>query len=283
MSTIFVNGQTQTTISVLDRGLLYGDSLFETIALSEGQPLMIDAHLERLKKGVFALGFNVDISTLKQELGLFLKQLTPPQKEEKHVLRITITRSEQSRGYQPVAGVSATRIISLHDWPEYPTRLFSEGMNVGISDIHYAHQPVLAGIKHGNRLEQVLAAQSIAHDQDDVLMLDNQNRIISSSKGNIFIKVNKQWLTPELNNCGINGVIREAILDHFSSTSASHNVTNISLNELTSNKDHINTAFTCNSIMGIAPIKTFLGVTLNSADECNTLRKTLINTNIIAS
>ncbi len=283
MSNIFVNGQAQTTISALDRGLLYGDSIFETIALLKGKPLMIDAHLDRLKKGIFTLGFNVDISTLKQELGLFLKQPSLNLNQSKYVLRLTITRSEQSRGYQPIAGAPATRILSLHDWPDYPEKLYSEGITMGVSDIHYAHQPALAGIKHGNRLEQVLAAQSIPQHQDDVVMLDSKKHLISSSKGNLFIKIGQEWLTPDLTMCGINGVTRDAVLAHFSSTSTLHSIAHIPLDEFTSKIDHIEAAFTCNSIMGIVPIKTLLDTSLHSVNECNALRQTLLNSNIIAS
>ena len=288
MNTVFVNGQAQNSISALDRGLLYGDSLFETIPLIDGRALMMDDHLARLKKGVFKLGFNVDISTLKRELGLFIKHINLDQKYNKNVLRITLTRSEQSRGYQPIAGIPANRMLSIHDWPEYDKTIYSSGMNIGLSQIQYAQQPFLAGIKHGNRLEQVLAAQSISNDQDDVLMSDTQEHIISTSKGNIFLQFNDEWFTPDLRLCGIDGVIRSAILSLFSSTKVACSIGNMTIAELFDRKDEIKAAFCCNSILGVAPIKTLLdgNIRLKSDEniqQINELRNILINAEIITA
>ena len=287
MNNIFVNGQAQENVSVLDRGLLYGDSLFETIALIDGFALMMDAHLSRLKKGIFKLGFNVDISTLKQELSLFIKQIDLS-KNNKNVLRITLTRSAQSRGYQPIAGTPATRILSIHDWPEYEQRLYDSGVRMGLSQIKYAQQPFLAGIKHGNRLEQVLAAQSISHDQDDVLMLDTKEHVISSGKGNLFFLFNDEWFTPNLSLCGIDGIVRATILEFFSNTGVAYRIDNLHLAELSDKKKEIKAAFCCNSIMGIMPIQTLLGEHVDSAGDENikqaeVLRNALIHSKVIAS
>ena len=288
MNNIFVNGQAQENVSVLDRGLLYGDSLFETIALIDGFALMMDAHLSRLKKGIFKLGFNLDISTLKKELDVFIKQINLSKDNNQNVLRLTLTRSAQSRGYQPMKGALATRILSIHDWPEYEQRLYDSGVRMGLSQIKYAQQPFLAGIKHGNRLEQVLAAQSISHDQDDVLMLDTKEHVISSGKGNLFFLFNDEWFTPNLSLCGIDGIVRATILEFFSNTGVAYRIDNLHLAELSDKKKEIKAAFCCNSIMGIMPIQTLLGEHVNSAGDENikqseVLRNALIHSKVIAS
>lgn len=290
MNTIFVNGQAQETISALDRGLLYGDSLFETIAVIDGKGLALDSHLQRLEKGIDRLSFNTEVSTLTYEINHLLEPLkeTPvslQNNSSKHVLRITLTRSSQSRGYKPNPEAQATRILSLHEWPHYSQELYSNGMNVGISKIQYAQQPFLAGIKHGNRLEQVIASQSISNEIDDVLMLDTQGRVISTSKGNIFIKFNDTWFTPDLSLCGIEGIVRTKLIEHFSNTGVTCQVANMTLSELNSRKNDINAAFSCNSIMGIMPIRSLHNLSdqpLDSIQASNELRNTLRQSKIIA-
>jgi len=201
----FVNGKKADQVSTLDRGLLYGDSLFETIAVQNKQPLALEAHLERLVRGIDRLGFiNVDMYQLKDEIDYFINHLDP----NKHVLRITITRGIGGRGYLPNPDMQTTRILSAHIWPEGQ----KESLNVGLSEVKYAYQPLLAGIKHGNRLEHVLAAQAIPDDVDDVVMLDNEDCVVSASKGNIFLKTAKTWFTPPIEYCGISGVTREEII-----------------------------------------------------------------------
>lgn len=276
---IFVNGQAQKTVSALDRGLLYGDSLYETVAVMDGKELMLDAHIERLKEGVSLLGFSINIDVLYQDFESMLEQC---QSRGKFVVRITLTRGEQSRGYQPIEGQAITRILSLHEWPNYPTDLYDRGMSIGHSHVKYAQQPLLAGIKHGNRLEQVLAAQSVQSGFDDVLMLDTQNNVISTSKGNIFIQLSNEWLTPDLVRCGINGIVRSQLIEYFDNAGIRCKVADISFDELNDRKENITAALCCNSIMGVMPISHLLSQNINSIQISQKLRNELIRLQVIA-
>ena len=280
MDIVFVNGQVQDTVSALDRGLLYGDNLFETVAIVEQEPLMLDAHFNRLNAGAEILGFEIDQNSLEQQIDTSLEHCKP---QGKTVLRITITRGEQSRGYQPNTNSRKTIILSFHKWPKYPEHFHNKGMKLGQSHIQYAQQPHLAGIKHGNRLEQVLAAQSIRENFDDVLMLDIEDNVISTSKGNIFIQFGREWFTPDLSQCGIDGIVRASLIQHFKKLRISCKIESIKQADLLSNMQNITTALCCNSIMGIVPISQIFSQTINSRQNCQSLRDTLIQDQVIAA
>jgi len=262
MSLTFVNGKKTNQVSTLDRGLLYGDSLFETIAIQNKQPLALEAHLQRLIRGIDKLGFNkVDILQLKNEIDHFIELLD----SGKHVLRITITRGIGGRGYLPHPDMQTTRILSAHIWPEKQ----KESLNMGLSEVKYAYQPLLAGIKHGNRLEQVLAAQAIPNDVDDVIMLDNEDNVVSASKGNIFFKTADTWLTPSIEYCGISGIIREEVVKVMNKHNITLLINDIPLTVLETklSQGNIEEAFICNSILGITPIETLFETPLKSKEK----------------
>jgi len=136
---------------------------------------------------------------------------------------------------------------------------------------------MLAGIKHGNRLEQVLAAQSITDELDEVVMLDTENNLISASKGNIFLKIDGTWVTPLLDQCGINGVIRQEALKLMKESDIPHQEEVLTLNELKGflESSTLGEAFICNSIMGLTPISELLGKKLGSSKETLKLKDSL--------
>lgn len=291
MSIIFVNGQAQTTVSALDRGILYGDSIFETAALYEGQILQLSAHIERLQKGLNALGIDLDLALIKADIDLFLKQIDDNSLLAKSVFRITITRGEQSRGYKPIKGAPATRILSLHSWPNYSADSFNNGLNVGLSDVVLSEQLALAKIKHGNRLEQVLAAANLQDCYDDAFMLNQAGELISATKGNVFIKCADQWLTPIIDKSGIAGITRDAIIQWFAGNNIACKESRINYNTLLTDSSSLQNAFICNSILGLAPVQcvfkdssqTEIKLPESSIKECLEIRKSLIKQRIIAT
>ncbi len=266
--TSIVNGQPSDTISILDRGLLYGDALFETIALVDGQALLIEQHIERLQNSAKHLGFNIDTTILLNDIALLTKA-----HQGQNVLRVTLTRGVGGRGYMPDAAMACTRIVSLHDWPDYPDHYKTNGVNLSVSDVMLSTQPLLAGLKHSNRLEQVLAAQNIPSDCQDVVMLDNSLQVVECSKANIFVMVNNQWLTPQLNNSGVEGIMRNAILELASDLGISIKVSTIS----TKTMETATAAFICNSISGIWPVKRYKQQCYSIHNQCLTLQQELHN------
>ena len=248
---ILINGISSAEISANDRGLNYGDGLFETIAVVDHRPLHWERHLNRLRDGAYRLGIapptDLDWSADFQSL----QQL--PAQSARSVLKLILTRGEGGRGYAPPATPKPTRIVRLMEWPTWPATLADTGVSVVICRTRLSRNPALAGIKHLNRLEQVLASAEIAALEGihDGLMLDVENNVIESTKANLFVVKNGGLLTPQLHHAGISGVMREIILDEARRSGIPVLETSMSLSAVTEADE----AFLCNSLIGIWPIR----------------------------
>jgi 4-amino-4-deoxychorismate lyase len=148
---ILLNGIPQTHIEISDRGLQYGDGLFETISVYNGKAIFLAQHIDRLTASCQRLLIPApDLDTLHAEI----KQLC--QGVEQAVLKIIITRGSGGRGYRQPDTIQASRILSLHPFPNYPDSYQQQGITARFCDTRLGLNPTLAGMKHLNRLEQVL-------------------------------------------------------------------------------------------------------------------------------
>lgn len=194
---------------VADRGLHYGDALFETIALVDGQACLLDRHLLRLSRGCERLGIPLpDLELLLADIHRLRDGV------ERAVLKLIVTRGEGGRGYRPPAKPQPRRLLSLHDWPDYPGAFWTNGVQVRWCDTPLGLNPALAGIKHCNRLEQVMArAEWDAPDIPEGLMCDLRGNVIEGTQSNLFLCHDGQWSTPSLDGCGVAGVARALLID----------------------------------------------------------------------
>lgn len=155
---MLINGKQQSNLSVMDRGLQYGDGLFETIALRNGVLEFWGAHLERLQQGAERLSIPMpEVAQLRSEAEQLLEheQVAHQQQIESGVLKIMITRGAGGRGYCPPDPTAPTRILSLKPWPyssEQQSQAEQQGVKLHICNTRLGDNPVLAGIKHLNRL-----------------------------------------------------------------------------------------------------------------------------------
>ncbi len=270
---ILINGQSEQRISVLNRALQYGDGLFETIAVVNGQPLAWDRHIARLQAGCERL--NIECPTPSQ-LVSESSQLCGQSKLA--VLKLVVSRGEGGRGYQPAKSMKSTRIFSLHDWPDYPSTYQKHGIEVSLCKTRLGLNPSLAGLKHLNRLEQVLLSQEISLAQKtEGLALDIEDRVIEGSMSNIFIVKNGQFLTPSLDKAGVAGVIRGKILDISKASGLPCLVTTLSLQDVL-NADEV---FLCNSIAGLWPVVRIAGAAFEIGPYTQKLQKQLASENMI--
>ena len=129
------------------------------------------------------------------------------------VVKLVITRGSGGRGYGPPVRIRPTRIFSCHPWTEHPAEWFRSGVSVAICRTRLAEQPILAGIKHLNRLEQVLA-RSEWNDPAcaEGVMCDRHGRVICGTTSNLFLFDKDGLVTPRLDSCGIAGTVRGLIL-----------------------------------------------------------------------
>lgn len=255
----WVNGQLGGTISVHDRGLLYGQSVFETISVVKGSCALRELHLKRLMRGCQALNIPYDAESLEHEIQQACDALFD-KPAEKHktaaVLRIMITMGEgkkSSRGYTNPLNAEATRVVSLHDFPFYPHNYWSEGITLGLSKVRLASQPQLAGIKHSNRLEQVLARSQWQTDWHEAVLLDQSKHVIEATQSNIFLMSEGRLKTPDLSQSGVAGVMREFVLDQADKMAVPTEIVRLSLTDL-ENADEI---FVTNSVIGLWPVNIF--------------------------
>lgn len=246
---IWCGDQAAEAVSPLDRGLAYGDGVFETIRIINRQPVLMDYHWARLSAGCAQLGL-LDLPFWRQAFAAFLAEL--PTDKHNGVVRLQVTRGVSQRGYLPDPDALPTLILSWHGAAEHPIQWSSDGIEITQLSTPLAQQPRLAGIKHLNRLEQVLLRQDLAafpHCQEG-LVCDVEGFVVEGVFSNVFAVINGQLCTPSLGNCGVRGVLRDALLDELMQQNLPVNIRNIAATEM-AKADEI---FFCNSVYGIWPV-----------------------------
>ena len=205
MSLVLVNGEPDGALDPQDRGLLYGDGLFETIAVAAGRPRFLDWHLERLERGARALRFpDLDLGVLRADIA----RAAPA---DRGVVKLVLTRGPGERGYRPPREPRPTRIVTSLPWPAWPAHAADRGVRLGWCKSRYSRNAALAGLKHLNRLEQVLArAEWDDGAMDEGLMLDDRGFVISATQANLLLRIGGAWVTPKLDECGVRGIMRRA-------------------------------------------------------------------------
>lgn len=205
---MLVNGAPSEVVPALDRGLAYGDGLFESIRFVGAAAPLWSRHMQRLVESSERLRMPaVDVPQLWREALEVTRDL--PQS----VVRITLTRGIGERGYTPPLSPQPTRIVAAFAPPPVGDEIYSRGVRLRVCDIRLAEQPLLAGMKHLNRLEQVLAR---AEWNDPAIaegvLCDTHGRVISATMANLFALVDGVLLTPAVDRCGIAGVARAEVL-----------------------------------------------------------------------
>lgn len=244
---ILVNGERNDFVAISDRGFQYGDGLFETIEVINGQPLFLEQHLLRLNAGCLKLNIPPsDIKQLTEEIYTVCKSVNQA------VLKLIITRGTGGRGYRQPEVVHPTRVISLHPYPDYPQAYYKQGITARFCATRLGINPGLAGLKHLNRLEQIMA---LAEWDDPAIqegiMLDINDHVIEGTMTNLFYVKDNVIHTDALNLAGVAGVMRGIIINLI----AEHNLKLILQDydkAMLLNADEV---FVCNSIIGIWPVR----------------------------
>ena len=200
-----INGELNASISPQDRGLNYGDGVFRTLVTAAGQPVWWEDHYAKLLHDCNGLGL-----VCPQE-SLLSTEVQHVAGGANVIVKITITRGVSARGYKPPADVLPTRIISASPLHDYAPAV--QGVRVRWCTQRLARQATIGGIKHLNRLENVLArsewdAAAIAEG----LMCDDTGAVISGTMTNLFVMRDGRLHTPDLSLSGIDGVTRGRVL-----------------------------------------------------------------------
>jgi 4-amino-4-deoxychorismate lyase len=202
----FLNGQATRDAWLVDRGLHFGDGVFETISCRAGRPRFLKLHLERLMHGCRRLSLGaIDESGLRA----CIMQLAA--EAGTCIVKVIVTRGHAvARGYAFTGDERPTQIVLRYPTSEAPAQ---NPLCVGISSMRLGENPLLAGLKHLNRLEQVLAQKQRQEQQlDELLMLSSSGKLVSGTMSNVFLVKDGRVLTPSLDMCGVAGIMRRVVL-----------------------------------------------------------------------
>jgi 4-amino-4-deoxychorismate lyase len=203
---VLVDGRPATGVPADDRGLAYGDGLFETIAFHGGRAPLWPGHMARLRRGCRRLGL------APPEPALLWSEAAGLAGPGDVLIKLIVSRGS-GRGYAPPARTATRRVLLRQALPILPARLYRDGLRLRWCRLRLAIQPALAGLKHLGRLEQVLARAEWRDPAiDEGLCLDADGHVVCATAANVFIVRDGMLLTPQLDRCGVAGVARAALL-----------------------------------------------------------------------
>ena len=247
MAAIRVNGHPADTINLMDRGFQYGDGVFTTLRVAAGAPLFLGHHLDRLRRDAGRLAIPaVGTGVLLEDIRLLLRN------QPEGVLKIQITRGQGGRGYRLPDVVAPTRVVALHPPPLFPAGNRLDGVAVRYCRTRLGMNPDLAGIKHMNRLEQVLArAEWFSSAIAEGLMRDAEGYVVEGTMSNLFMVKQGQLFTPLLDRCGVSGVMRALLLAGAGELGLRVTETRLACAPL----EGADELFLSNSVIGIWPVR----------------------------
>jgi 4-amino-4-deoxychorismate lyase len=247
-----VNGNPGNLVPITDRAVQFGDGVFETFLVEQGRAQHLKRHMTRLRHGCRRLGLEgIDFKSLQNELQAIASQ------EQEGVLKLIVSRGYGTRGYRAITNQRPSILLGMHPLPAYNPDLQSDGIRARICNLRLARQPALAGIKHLNRLEQVLArAEWDDEDIHEGLLLDSSDQLVEGTMSNLFLVRKGQLITADLRNCGVSGIMRSVIMDAAETLGLDTRITALSLSDV----DCADELFISNCVIGICPIRKVDGI-----------------------
>lgn len=240
------NGKPAHAVSIANRGFAYGDGLFETVKVLEGRAQFLKEHVQRLQRDCARLDIDLNSGAIEREIAWLLSARSTG------ILKIIITRNSAPRGYAAIAHAPADRFVLF-----YPQRFADDtrardGVAVRVCRQRLSEQRALAGIKHLNRLEQVLARAEWSDSAvAEGLMLDTAGRLVEGTMSNIFLVRAGRVITPRLHRCGVAGVMRAVIMERLSAGCAPVIEGDLTLDDVYTADE----VFLSNSAVGIWPVR----------------------------
>lgn len=244
MNNVLINGEDRCQVEVADRGFQYGDGVFETIACRQGRLQLWPEHLHRLQQACDRLGLHMpDEST-------WLADIEKLQLKGDAVVKLILTRGVSGRGYAYDASSEVTRVVSVSPWPAYPEQN-RQGVTVRFCETPVSINTALAGIKHLNRLDNVLARNEWQDPEiAEGIMLDHHQHVIEGTMSNIFCVLDHELYTPSLARSGVAGVMRDQVIQLAERMNLTVNIVEISQYNFL----NMDALFLTNSLIGLWPI-----------------------------
>ncbi|QSP93492.1 aminotransferase class IV [Marinobacter salinisoli] len=233
-----------------DRGLAYGDGLFETIRMKGRQGVLLGRHVERMVRDAGRLA----IPVTRQELISVCRQAADRfgagPDDQGWVLKLTLTRGTGGRGYRPEPTAQPNLLVAASGLPPIPS---PEGVWADFSPVKLTVNPLLAGIKSLNRLEQVMAARDLTDDRFEMLMLDSEGQLVEGTRTNLLVRFDQGWVTPPRTSLAVAGVLREWLLEQLRSRGETVAERPLAVSDVVG--PDCRGLFLLNSVLGVVPVR----------------------------
>lgn len=236
-------------VDAWDRGVQFGDGLFETILVLDGNLVHFSEHMARLKHGLNVLKIELDMTEFDGQLQKALNDLLEGSGLSSGVLKVIITRGDSARGYASPKNIKNNVTFFLSDLPNFHSDIYTKGVKLKHCETQCGIQPQLSGLKHLNRLENVLAKQEM-DDEFEGLMSNFFGFVIEGTMSNVFFEKEGMLFTPNLNISGVKGVMRSLVMQVCQQQSIACQELDIKQADITA----FDAAFICNSVMGVIPV-----------------------------
>lgn len=255
------NGHVTDSIALNDRGGNYGDGLFETLRWNGREFPLWNLHLERLERGCDRLLIPFSEERVEKAFQWLVTEL---QGEVEAIAKLTITRGQGGRGYSSVGLGKPTVIAGVFPISKRSDSAYQQGVSIRLCETTLAIQPLLAGIKHLNRLEQVLARAEWSDESVvEGILRDSKGNVIEGVSHNLFWISQGKLHTPALDECGVKGVMRRFILEKSEELGIAVSVERYPIAALALAEE----VFLTNSISGVLPVKEIIGLQTYSVGE----------------
>jgi len=243
---VWINGERQDKLAVSDRAVQFGDGCFTTARVRAGKVDWLPDHLQRLQQGASRLLIDgVDWCALEAEM------VNAAQQQHDGVLKALITRGSGGRGYSAAGCQLPTRIVSISAYPAHYHRLRESGARLVLSPVRLGQNPLLAGIKHLNRLEQVLIRTQLEQTgADEALVLDTAGKLVECCAANLFWREGQQVFTPLLTQSGVSGTMRQRIISLLEQQGFHWQEVSVEMSAL-ARADEV---LICNALMPVLPV-----------------------------
>lgn len=227
------------------RALHYGDGVFRTLLTRDGGVHALAAQIGHLLRDARALALEPPpADVLENETRAAAQALG------EGVLRWTLSRVDGGRGYRPQSD-ACDRLLTASALPSVPAAHWEQGIVLGWSPVLLGIQPRLAGIKHLNRLEQVLASREMPPDVQETLMCDAEGRVICGTRSNVFFVIDGILVTPDLSSAGVAGFQRSTVIAMARERGLGCEIGLIAPDEVR----HAQECFVTNSLIGLWPVR----------------------------
>ncbi len=263
-SVVLIDGKEQVKISIYSRNMQYGDGLFETCITKDDKILFWPEHFSRLNVGCEKL--NIKKIDEAQWLSDIKKAMVLSPKKNS-IVKLILSRGNSHRGYGYKDDIEPVRVVIVSEMAQLEV---NKEFSLEYSKSGYHSNPKLAGIKHCNRLEQILARSSLS--SNEAVMLDEKENIISVTQGNIYYIFGNKLLTPKLDRCGVYGSRRKLILELARSLGMVVMETDISVNQARQTDE----IFISNSVIGIQSVHSIENIELGKSSQTEKIKNSFL-------